>query len=162
MSLLDIDERLLELTRVADIVKSPVVDGKHLPPCDIALVEGSVTSDEHWQELLHIRKQASTLVSLGDCAITTNITGMRNYFKTSAVLDNAYRHMPSNDGLGSMPDDAALLSLNDKVYPLHEIVQVDYMIPGCPPAADIIFYVLNELLNDREPDLEEVKKLKYG
>jgi NAD-reducing hydrogenase small subunit len=36
------------------------------------------------------------------------------------------------------------------------------VIPGCPPDADTIFYVLNEFLNDRTPDLSEVKKLKYG
>jgi NAD-reducing hydrogenase small subunit len=41
-------------------------------------------------------------------------------------------------------------------------VKVDVMIPGCPPDADTIFYVLNELLNDRIPDLSTVKKLKYG
>ncbi|MCU0380611.1 MAG: hypothetical protein MUE58_05415 [Chitinophagaceae bacterium] len=162
MSFLDIDERILELASLADIVKSPVVDGKSLPPCDIALVEGSVTSDEHREELFHIRKQARILVSLGDCAITTNITGMRNYFRTADVMRNAYQDAASNDRVGNYPDDPQLLKLNDKVYPLHELVKVDYMIPGCPPHADTIFYVLSALLQDREPDLDRVKKIKYG
>lgn len=162
MSFLDIDERILDLAAMADIVKSPVVDGKELPPCDIALVEGSVTSEEHRQELLHIRRQAKVLVSLGDCAITTNITGMRNYFRTADVMRNAYQDAASNDKAGDYPDDPQLLKLNDKVYPLHELVKVDYMIPGCPPGADTIFYVLSELLQDRVPDLDRVKKIKYG
>jgi NAD-reducing hydrogenase small subunit len=55
-----------------------------------------------------------------------------------------------------------LLRLHDKVVPLQEVVKVDFVIPGGPPNADIIFYVLNELLNDRQPDLASVKKLKYG
>ena len=162
MSFLDIDERILDLATLADIVKSPVVDGKEMPPCDIALVEGSVTSQEHRSELFHIRRQATKLVSLGDCAITTNITGMRNYFQTADVIRHSYMDAASNDHLGSLPEDPQLLRLDDKVYPLHELVHVDYMIPGCPPHADTIFYVLSELLQDREPDLDRVKKIKYG
>jgi NAD-reducing hydrogenase small subunit len=162
MSFLDIDERILDLAAMADIVKCPVVDGKDLPPVDITLVEGSVTSDEHEQELLHIRKQSKMLVALGDCAITTNITGMRNYFRTEDVMRNSYADALSNDRQGTFPDDRQLLRLHDKVLPLHELVTVDYMIPGCPPDADTIFYVLSELLQDRVPDLDRVKKLKYG
>jgi NAD-reducing hydrogenase small subunit len=55
-----------------------------------------------------------------------------------------------------------LLKLHEKVVPLQEVIDVDFVMPGCPPSADTIFYVLNEFLNDRTPDLGEVKKLKYG
>jgi NAD-reducing hydrogenase small subunit len=162
MSLLDIDERILDVAMLADIVKCPIVDGKAFPKVDIALVEGSVTSDEHLHEILHIRKQAKLLVALGDCAVMTNVTGMRNYLQLNEVFDTAYVNALSNDGLGTLPNHPALLRLHDKAYPLQEVVQVDYVIPGCPPSADAIFYVLSEFLNDRIPDLSEVKKLKYG
>lgn len=162
MSLLDIDERILDVARLADIVKCPIVDGKEFPKVDIALVEGSVTSDEHLHEILHIRKQAKLLVALGDCAVMTNVTGMRNYLQLNEVFDTAYVNAISNDQLGTVPNHPALLRLHDKVFPLQEVVSVDYVIPGCPPSADAIFYVLFEFLNDRVPDLNEVKKLKYG
>ena len=162
MSLLDIDERILEVAKLADIVKSPIVDGKELPPVDIALVEGSVTSDEHLKELLHIRKQAKALVAFGDCAVMTNVTGMRNYFNLNDVVDAAYVNAVSNDAEGVVPNHPELLKLLDKVVPLQEVVKVDFVIPGCPPSADTIFYVLFEFLQDRVPDLAEVKKLKYG
>ncbi|MDE2009641.1 MAG: NADP oxidoreductase [Candidatus Omnitrophica bacterium] len=162
MSLLDIDERILEVVKLADIVKCPIVDGKEFPPVDIALVEGSVTSDEHLQELLHIREVSKVLIALGDCAVTANVTGMRNYLKKEDVLDHAYVKAVSNDQQGKMPGHPALLKLRDKVLPLQEVVHVDYAIPGCPPPADTIFYVLAELLNDRIPNLEQERKLKYG
>ncbi len=162
MSLLDIDERILEVAKLADIVKSPVVDGKEFPEVDIALVEGSVTSDEHLEELNHIRKNAKTLIAFGDCAIMTNVTGMRNYFNKNEVFETSYVNAISNDREGNVPDSPYLLKLHEKVYPLQECVQVDYVIPGCPPSADTIFYVLNEFLNDRVPDLNEAQKLKYG
>jgi NAD-reducing hydrogenase small subunit len=162
MSLLDIDERILEVAQLADIVKCPIVDGKEFPEVDIALVEGAITSDEHLKEILHIRKQSKILISLGDCAIMTNVTGMRNYFNLQEVLETSYVGSISNDDAGEMPNHWALLKLKDKVYPLQEIVEVDYSIPGCPPSADAIFYVLSELLNDRIPDLSEAKKMKHG
>ena len=162
MSLLDIDERILELAKLADIVKSPIVDGKELPPVDIALVEGAVASDEHYRELLHIRKQATTLVAFGDCAVMTNVTGMRNYFHLQDVINTAYINAASNDAQGQLPDHPSLQRLNEKVVPLQDVVKVDFIIPGCPPDADTIFYVLFELLNDHLPDLNLVKKLKYG
>lgn len=162
MSLLDIDERILDVAKLADIVKSPVVDGKEFPEVDIALVEGSVTSDEHLEELNHIRKNAKTLIAFGDCAIMTNVTGMRNYFNLEDVFNTSYVDAISNDGEGNVPDNPNLLKLHAKVYPLQECVPVDFVIPGCPPSADTIFYVLNEFLNDRVPDLNEAKKLRYG
>jgi NAD-reducing hydrogenase small subunit len=94
--------------------------------------------------------------------VMTNVTGMRNYLQLNEVFDTAYVTALSNDHLGALPNHPALLRLNEKVLPLQEVVEVDYVIPGCPPSADAIFYVLFEFLNDRVPDLSEVKKLKYG
>lgn len=162
MSLLDIDERILDVARLADIVKSPIVDGKEFPEVDIVLVEGSITSDEHLHEIKNIRKKSKTLIAFGDCAVMTNVTGMRNYFPLSDVFDAAYKNAISNDKEGSVPDHPALLKLEDKVVPLQEVVPVDFVIPGCPPSADTIFYVLLEFLQNRVPNLSEVKKLKYG
>ncbi|MBS1666602.1 MAG: NADP oxidoreductase [Bacteroidetes bacterium] len=162
MSLLDIDERILDVAALADIVKSPIVDGKEFPEVDIALVEGSVTSDEHLQEIKLIRKRAKTLIAFGDCAVMTNVTGMRNYFPLKEVFDASYKYAVSNDQYGQVPSHEALLKLNDKVVPLQEVVEVDFVLPGCPPSADTIFYVLFEFLNDRIPNLSEAKKLKYG
>lgn len=162
MSLLDIDERILDVAKLADIVKCPIVDGKELPEVDVTLVEGSITSDEHLKEIRHIRERSKVVIAFGDCAITANITGMRNYFTKKEVLDQSYVHARSNDNKGQMPMHPALLNLHDKVIPLHEAVNIDFYIPGCPPSADTIFYVLFELLNDRVPDLDKEGKLKYG
>lgn len=162
MSLLDIDERILDVAQLADIVKCPIVDGKEMPEVDVTLVEGSITSDEHLHEIKLIRQRSKIVISLGDCAINTNVTGMRNYFSKAEVLQQSYAKAISNDGKGEMPLHPALLKLHEKVIPLHEAVNIDYYIPGCPPSADTIFYVLFELLNGRVPHLADERKLKYG
>ena len=162
MSLLDIDERILDVAKLADIVKCPIVDTKEFPAVDIALVEGAIAGDEHLQEIKHIRKNSKILIALGDCAIMTNVTGLRNYFPLQEVIDTSYKNAISNDAEGNIPNHPLLLKLSNKVVPLQEVVNVDFFITGCPPDADTIFYVLFELLNDRVPNLADAKKLKYG
>jgi NAD-reducing hydrogenase small subunit len=44
-------------------------------------------------------------------------------------------------------------SLLPKVQTLRGFVPVDYYLPGCPPAADLIFFVLGELIAGRTLDL---------
>ena len=96
MSLLDIDERILEVVKLADIVKSPIVDGKEFPQVDIALVEGAISSEEHMREIKHIREHSKVLVAFGDCAVTANVPSLRNTVGTDAALRRAYVEAESN------------------------------------------------------------------
>jgi NAD-reducing hydrogenase small subunit len=159
MSFLDMDERLLEIAAKADIVKSPLVDQKEFPFADITLVEGAVTTDEHLKEIKIIRERSKTLVSFGDCAVTGNVTALRNVWPKEQVLSRSYIEAETNQN-GAVPSKF-IGKLLDRARPLHEAVKVDYFIPGCPPSADLIFYVINELLNDRVPVMEK-GRIKYG
>lgn len=157
MSLLDMDERLLDIAKLADIVKSPIVDAKEFPDCDIALIEGAVASEEHLEDIKNIRRRAKILVSMGDCAVTGNVTALRNFFPVKGVEKLAYIDEPSNVD-GKIPETGKEVSrLLPRVRPLHEVVKIDFFIPGCPPSADIIFHCLNELLNDRVPVIDKPK-----
>jgi NAD-reducing hydrogenase small subunit len=82
MSFLDIDEHLIELNDLAELVYSPLVDNKAFPEdVVVTIVEGAVSSEEDLEKIKHIRGRTQLLVSLGDCAITANVPGMRNEFK---------------------------------------------------------------------------------
>src|SRR3990167_2490035 len=85
MSILDIDEKILDVAKLADIVKSPIVDGKEFPEVDVALVEGAVASDEHLKEIRHIRERSKILISLGDCAVTGNVAALRNFLPKEVI-----------------------------------------------------------------------------
>jgi len=41
---------------------------------------------------------------------------------------------------------------------VHEVVKVDVFLPGCPPRADAIYFVLTELLEGRIPDTSAVTR----
>ena len=86
MSFLDMDERLIELAGKVDLVYSPLVDNKQFPDSvDITLIEGAVSSEEDLHKIKLVREHTTILVSLGDCAVTANIPGMRNPFITQTV-----------------------------------------------------------------------------
>ncbi|HIJ59094.1 MAG TPA: NADP oxidoreductase [Nitrospirae bacterium] len=158
MSLLDIDERILTLLESADIVYGPLVDFKDYPQgVDVAIVEGAVSSDEDEEKITKIRKLTKILVSFGDCAITANIPGMRNYFPTKELYERAYFE---NADLNQKRPSIRIPHLLSHARPIHEVVTVDVFLPGCPPPADVIFYSLSELINGRLPDLKG--KTRFG
>ncbi|RME34364.1 MAG: NADP oxidoreductase [Gammaproteobacteria bacterium] len=152
MSFLDIDERLLELTRMADFDRSPLTDIKQLGRCDIGIIEGGVCNAENVEVLRQFRERCTHLVAIGACAINGGIPALRNRYPLEACLEEAYLR---GEGLHqpAIPDDPELPPLLEKVLPVHEVVQVDYTIPGCPPSADAIWSVLCALLAGREPEL---------
>jgi NAD-reducing hydrogenase small subunit len=158
MSFLDMDEELLTVAGVADLVYSPLVDAKEFPEqVDVALVEGAVSSEEDLHKIKLVRERTKTLVSLGDCAVTANVPGMRNPFGVKAVCDRAYRENVTFDpGIPNQLVPALLPSSR----PIHEFVTVDVFVPGCPPSADTIYYVVTELLEGRQPDVSA--KTRFG
>jgi NAD-reducing hydrogenase small subunit len=156
MSFLDIDERILELVEKVDLVYSPLVDVKTFPDeVDVTLVEGAVASEEDREKIKKIRAHTKTLVSLGDCAVTANVPSMRNSFKLEAVFDRAYRE---NATINQQIPTVAVPKLLKRVGPVHEVVDVDVFVPGCPPSADAIYFVLTELLAGRKPDMNQVSR----
>lgn len=158
MSFLDMDERLIELTAKADLVYSPLIDAKEFPEgVDVTLVEGAVSSVDDLHKIQLVRERTMTLVSLGDCAVTANVPGMRNPFSTKSVYDRAYTE---NVTLDPGTPDQVVPALLPYSRPVHQVVKVDVFIPGCPPSADVIFYALSELLEGRHPELSA--KTRFG
>lgn len=150
MSFLDLDERLIDLADHIDLVYSPLVDFKDYPSdVDVCLVEGAVSSEEDLHKVRMVRERTKTLVAFGDCAVTTNVPGMRNAFGTTQVLRRAYQE---NATRGQQIPCQLVPPLLPKVLPVHRVVPVDRFLPGCPPSADLIWQVLNELLTGVVPD----------
>ncbi len=150
MSFLDLDERLIDLAGLVDLCYSPVLDIKEFPEVDIALVEGAVANEDHLREIQRIRKRSRVLVAFGDCAVTGNVTAMRNLFSLEDVLNRAYRE---NSALvrGVPRGDGIVPRLLDRVLRVGDVIPVDYFLPGCPPSADAIHGFLSDLLAGRTP-----------
>ena len=159
MSFLDLDERLIELSKLIEITASPITDIKEIPEVDIGIVEGSVANRENEENLIKLRNKSKILVAIGDCSCYGGITALRNLFKKGDVLERAYIDTESTL-IGDIPRSSEIPQLRDKVRPIQEIVKVDAFIPGCPPDADAIYFALTELLAGRIPVWPE-EKLQY-
>jgi len=164
MSFLDLDEFLIELATKVDIVYGPIVDMKEYPEnVDVCLIEGAICNEDNLELLHKIRARTKVLVSFGDCAVTANVPAIRNQFglgNAESVLQRAYienaQHnpcVPKSDGI--------VPKLLERVLPVHEVVHVEYFLPGCPPAADRIKALVGQMLSGVEPKLEGAE-LKFG
>jgi NAD-reducing hydrogenase small subunit len=153
MSLLDMDEGLAPILQRAQIVYGPLVDMRVFPEgVDVTIVEGAVGSEEDIEKIKLARERSRILVALGDCAVTANVTGMRNPFRLKDIFDRAY--VENADINKNAPGDPALPVLLRHAVPLHDVVKIDLHVPGCPPSAATIQYVLTELLEGRMPDVK--------
>ena len=150
MSLLDTDERLVALAQHVAVVWGPLVDAKEFPEnVDVTLVEGAISSEEDLHRIRLVRARSKILVTLGDCAITGNVSAMRNNFGANAVLKRAYLENATLDAQIPRQVIPPLLAI---ARPVHEFVPVDVFVPGCPPSADLIFSVLSDLLEGKTPN----------
>ena len=153
MSLLDIDERLLELLEHVEFDRSPLTDIKHCGPCDVGLIEGGICNAENVHVLREFRQNCKILVAVGACAVTGGLPAQRNHLSVADCLQEVYLTEVSLTN-GMIPNDPELPLPLDKVYPLHEVVKVDYFIPGCPPSAETLWKFLSDLLAGRTPTLD--------
>lgn len=155
MSVLDIDDRILQLIDLVDFDKSPIDDIKTFTHrCAVGLIEGGCCNEENVHVLQDFRAHCDVLVALGDCATMGGIPAMRNTIPLQACMDEAYRNGPTvynpND---IMPNDPELPLLLNRVYPVQEVVRIDYFLPGCPPSAETIWQALLALVNGRPLEL---------
>jgi NAD-reducing hydrogenase small subunit len=151
MSLIDMDERLLDIFERADLVYSPLVDFKEYPEAvDVCLVEGAVSSEEDLHKIKMVRERTKTIVAFGDCAVTSNVPGMRNPIGVQPLLDRAYLE---NVAVNPQIPSRMVPKLLPVARPVHLVIPVDIFLPGCPPSADLIYNLLDDLLAGRVPDV---------
>lgn len=159
MSFLDQDEKMLDLAQKIQLAYSPLMDVKIFPEnVDVTIVEGAIGNEEQLNLIKKIREHTKILIAIGDCAVTGNMITLRNALDNGAgvILKRAYIETATENP--QIPNDVP--KLLEQAHPLNEVVNVDYFIPGCPPSADLINYVLTEILAGRTPNMEG--KAKYG
>ena len=151
MSFLDIDERILQLVDLVEFDRSPITDIKHCGPCDLGLIEGGVCNAENVHVLREFRANCKILVALGACAVNGGLPAQRNHLDLRDILEEVYETEGGLAHGSKIPNDPELPLPLDKVHPIHEVVKIDYFLPGCPPSADAIWKFLTDLIAGRTP-----------
>lgn len=153
VSVLDTDEFILEVDRVADIRLWPIAaDGKYADieamadgELDAAFINGAIRNSENEHVAKLLRRKSKVLVAYGSCASFGGIPGLANLVTRDEIIRRVYRENPSLEpGSTTVPLPAVtvdgmeltLPSFYRRVYRLDQVVDVDYSIPGCPPQPD--------------------------
>lgn len=152
MSLLDIDLGILDVIELVEFNKSPLTDIKKFTErCDIGLIEGGCCNTDNVEVLREFRKNCDILVSVGECAIWGGLPAMRNTVPLEECLNEAYLNsMTSEEGETIIPNHEDIPKILNKVYANHDVVKIDYHIPGCPPNANHIWNVVKHILFEEE------------
>jgi NAD-reducing hydrogenase small subunit len=157
MSFLDMDEWLFELAAMVDVVHSPIADVKVFPEnVDITLVEGAVANEDNVELAKIVRANSKLVASFGDCAVSSNVTGLRNPLgDPQKILERVYVEAPDRDGV--VPDAEGIVpALLPQVLPVHKVIDVDFYMPGCPPSAAEIRRAIETLVaGERTHEVQE-------
>jgi NAD-reducing hydrogenase small subunit len=101
------------------------------------------------------------LVSFGDCAVTGNVSALRNPIPVDAVVRTSYAERVTLQPR-SEHDAGIVPRLLARAVPLHRYVAVDVYLPGCPPSADLIWSAVHDILAGRQPIPEGAPAPKFG
>ncbi|MDA8082154.1 MAG: hypothetical protein M0024_00680 [Nitrospiraceae bacterium] len=150
IAILDMHEELLPLLDVIDIVRSPINDVKEIVEADLCILDGSIGNTKDEAVAKEFRKKSGKVLALGTCAALGGINGLRNLFGLDEVLARSYTENESTVD-GRVPSSPDIPALRKHVRALHQVIDVDYAVPGCPPTPGMIKSALVALLNNQEP-----------
>lgn len=130
------------------------MDRKDFPDdVDVVLVEGAITNEDNLRLARELRAHSATVVAFGDCAVTGNVTALRNPVgPPDDLLRRIYVDRPGAHG--ELPRAARCPPSVPRAVPLHAVVPVDVHLPGCPPDTARIPAALTAVLDgDRGFDI---------
>ncbi|HVO13479.1 MAG TPA: oxidoreductase [Vicinamibacteria bacterium] len=173
VAVLDTDEFVLDLAQAADIRFWPIaVDGKYSDleamadgELDLALFNGAVRNSENEQVAKLLRAKSRILVAFGSCAHLGGIPGLANLTSKDDILATVYLGNPSLEpGNQTLPQPRTAVNggaleiptFYRRVYRLSDVVDVDYFVPGCPPAPAQVKAVLLAVVGGQLPPRRSV------
>jgi F420-non-reducing hydrogenase small subunit len=168
IAVLDINEKILDVVKIADIVFWPVAmdvkykDVEDMPDkyMDICFFNGSVRTEEQEHMAKLLRQKSKTLVAFGSCAQEGCVPGLANLYDRKEIFDKVYlesksianpkRIVPKTE-TEVKEGKLKLPKFYDTVKTLDQTVDVDYYLPGCPPPVKLIATAVEAVANNQLP-----------
>ncbi len=166
--MLDMNERILDVVKVADIVFWPVAmdvkykDVEAMPDghIDITFFNGSIRNSEQEHMAKLLRAKSRTLIAFGSCANEGSTPGLANFLNAKEILEKVYLsndQVSSDGGVIPKPEthvkegDLHIPVFYDAVRTLAQTVDVDYFLPGCPPPVVLINRAVDAIVKGELP-----------
>jgi F420-non-reducing hydrogenase small subunit len=168
IAVVELGTRLLKVAEAADIVFWPAAmdfkykDVEAMPDgfIDVCLFNGAIRTSENEHLAKLLRAKSKVLVAFGSCAHEGCIPGLANLKPRSSILERIFKETPSTENPeGILPQtryrvaegELVIPEFQERVRTLAQVVQVDYIVPGCPPAVDQVWAVLEAVIQGRLP-----------
>ena len=162
ISVLDINEKILEIIQLADIVFWPVAmdmkykDVEKMPDkyIDICFFNGAIRTEENENMAKLLRKKSKVLIAYGSCSYMGGIPGLANIANRKEVFERAYvQNVSTVNPNGVVPEtrvkvkegELEIPEFYDTVKTLDQTVNVDYYVPGCPPQVELTLNALEAI-----------------
>jgi F420-non-reducing hydrogenase small subunit len=169
IGMLDIDEKILDLTAAADIVFWPVaIDTKYKEieergdkSIDVCFFNGGIRNSEQEHLAKLLRKKSKILISFGACAVSGGVPGLANMANREEIFKTVYQQNPSIENpekrvpktsVKVKEGELTIPEFYDTLLPLHKVAEVDYFIPGCPPPPWLILDAFNLIIEGKLPE----------
>lgn len=141
LSILNLEDELLDLNEAVEIAYFLEATSEVQPgPYDLALVEGSISTDHEVERIHAIRKESAFMVALGTCATAGGIQALRNYADVDEFSEYVY---PNPEYIEARATSTAIA----------EHVNVDLQLWGCPVNKQQVVEVFSAILQKRKPRL---------
>jgi F420-non-reducing hydrogenase small subunit len=164
IAILDIEAKILEVADFFDLVFWPCAmdfkydDVRRMQDKEITLTlfNGAIRSDENYEIAKLLREKSVVLCAFGSCASEGCIPGLANFTDKQSIMDYVYKMSPSLEpGNGTVPQPEVKVAegtlhipnLWNTVRTLPQVVDVDYIIPGCPPQSNQIAAVIDAVVD---------------
>jgi len=168
IAVLDIDEKILDVVEIADIVFWPVAmdikykDVENMPDkyIDVCFFNGAIRTEEQEYMAKLLRRKSKILVAYGACSHLGGIPGLANIANKKEIFEKAYlKTFSTNNPDGVLPKtrvktkegELELPEFYDTVKSLDQTVEVDYYVPGCPPAVERTLYAVEAIAKGELP-----------
>jgi F420-non-reducing hydrogenase small subunit len=164
IAILDIEDKILAVADFFELAFWPcAADFKYkdiaaLPDKDITLTlfNGAIRSSENYEIAELLRAKSVVMCAFGSCASEGCIPGLANLTTLKEICDYAYLKSPSTvnpDNVQPQPrvtvpeGEITIPVLWNTVRTLPQVIDVDYIIPGCPPQSNQIVAVVEAVID---------------
>ncbi len=144
LQIVNMEDELLKLLELVDPVEWREAMSDQSDTYDVAIIEGSVTRPSDEMRVRDIRYRAKYVVALGACAMLGGVNKLKNNFSLQEVKKEVYGYEANQKQFDTFRTKA-----------LHEVIKVDFVVPGCPIEASELAHVVKCLLTGRRPQLPE-------
>jgi F420-non-reducing hydrogenase small subunit len=165
----DLGEGLLDVAAKTDIVFWPAaLDFKYEDlerhedgSIAVAFINGAVRTSEQEEIARLLRRKSAVVVAFGACAASGGIPALANLTTKEEILRTSFREsatVVNPDGVVPRVDarlngfELTLPAFSDRVMRLADVIEVDYVIPGCPPTAMLLRSAVLAILEGRLPE----------